>query len=69
MGTLGSSACEGAERANAGIGVDGREPDPSLVVARKLGVDGCEASSSTATLLNVRQDLPHGNLAYFERKR
>jgi hypothetical protein len=49
MGTLGSRACEGSERVNARTGVDGREPDPSLVVARKLGVGGCEASFSMAT--------------------
>lgn len=49
MGTLGSSACEDAERVNARAGVDGREPDPSLVVARRPGVPGRDVSSSMAT--------------------
>lgn len=61
MGTLGSRACEGSERVNARTGVEGREPDPSLVVARKLGVGGCEASSSMATFLTVRQVRSHGD--------
>lgn len=55
MGTLGSRACEGGERVNAGTGVEGREPEPSLLVARKLGVGGCEASTSMATFLDLRQ--------------
>ena len=54
MGALGSRACDDDERVNAATGVEGREPDPSLVVARKLGVGGCEASSSMATCLDLR---------------
>ena len=72
MGTLGSRACEGSERVNAETGVEGREPDPSLVVARKLGVGGCEASSSTGTFSTVRRIRAHGDestCTYFQRKR
>jgi len=61
MGTLGSRECEGSERVNVGTGVEGREPDPSLVVARRLGVGGCEASSSMASFLNLRQIVLHSD--------
>lgn len=54
MDTFGSRACEGNERTvPAGTGVEGREPGPSLVVARRLGVGGRGASSSIATFPNL----------------
>lgn len=61
MDTLGSRAWEGNERVNTAAGVEGREPDPSLVVVRELGVGGREGSSSMGTFLNLRRFLSSGH--------